>query len=604
MEGLRASPGKECLVKIVKRIVVVLVVCLALVGVRSLLKKPPQLNLSDEDVSYFEREYGKSVSNTASREGLSGVMMNVEGAPPLVGAGFGAPTGAPPVFMSNELPPPFTPPTGTNLPEAPAFAATDEAPPFGQATAPPFAPTAVPAQPAAPVAAPFQAPIAPPVQKLEEAPAFEPSPVPVTITPPPNDISPPTQGVAQGPPPAWNGPTTDVINMPSSDEPQEGLAVSEAAPAAINSQKSPWDLPVDEAEPLRNETPGVAFSPYKRLPVVVEEEPVETASEEVKPAVDPFLASPPQASPLLVSMADQSKAVEVATPPATEAYRHTSVRKDVVFTKPEPVKERDDVEPVVSFSVQKNTPSEEQASPQAASLTGTQATPQAKAPTTDLAAVLRPTVTRFVKAQNALANSGDPIKMRNAFIQLSKLYEQTELNDAERLYIRPTLDRLALSIVYSRNIHILEPVYTVKSGDTIESIASSYQVTPSLIRKINGLTGGQPLVPGTELKVVLGRFDAKISVSRQELTLILGGLYAGCFPVKFAGPVADHRGDFYVTSKTVSPQGQSLTLNNGTVLLGSASSGNPSLSALLFGEQDLREVFDILTEMSVIVFEN
>jgi hypothetical protein len=98
------------------------------------------------------------------------------------------------------------------------------------------------------------------------------------------------------------------------------------------------------------------------------------------------------------------------------------------------------------------------------------------------------------------------------------------------------------------------------------------------------------------LKVVHGQFDARISVKRKELILLLGGLYAGRFP--FTVPnvsVSSRSGEFLVAHRS----DRTMTLTNGWTL-GAASSRD---ATIVFADQDVREIFDILSEQSVIVLE-
>jgi LysM repeat protein len=231
------------------------------------------------------------------------------------------------------------------------------------------------------------------------------------------------------------------------------------------------------------------------------------------------------------------------------------------------------------------------------------ATPTAEVQT---APKIRETVERFIKAQTVLIESGDTHKIRNAFVQLSRLYEHQELNNAEKAFMLPLLDRLALSVIYSRNAHILEPPYIIRLGDSIDSIARTFDLSPALLMKINGLTGARPLEPGTELKIIVGHFDAKISAGRRELTIILGGLYAGRFPIALGERIEHLRGEFYISSKTDTWNEKSLTLNNGVVFYGTdrPQPGDPLATTVRFTQQDAKELFDILTEGSVIVFED
>jgi LysM repeat protein len=177
-----------------------------------------------------------------------------------------------------------------------------------------------------------------------------------------------------------------------------------------------------------------------------------------------------------------------------------------------------------------------------------------------------------------------------------------DLNDVERDLVASALDRVALELIYSSKCHSLEPVYKVKLGDTAESIAKQFSISPELLSKINGLNPAEQLTAGRELKVVHGQFDAKVHTKRGELTLLLGGVYAGRFPVNISRNVLSIKGEFVVQSKTITKQTKTLTLNNGIELNGLGR--RIGQNALGVSQENIEELFDILTENSVIVIED
>ena len=286
-----------------------------------------------------------------------------------------------------------------------------------------------------------------------------------------------------------------------------------------------------------------------------------------------------------------SSATAANAPPPTR-YAPTSARHPLAF---EPVKpEVSQNAPMFAFAPPKQINMEAQYP-----LANTPTVKQIESP----AGVPLPTqptvqeaVERFIQTQRQLAESGEPEKIRLAFVQLSQLYEHDQLSDVDRTVMQPILDRLALNVVYARGSHILESPYRVRPGDTVESIAQEFSLPPVLLRKINGLSMSQELPPGTVLKVVCGQFDARISVKRRELTLLLGGLYAGRFPFTMPNTgVPVRSGEFAITHKT----DRLVALGNGWVL---ATASTPN-ATVVFSDQDAREIFDILSEQSVIVFE-
>ena len=116
--------------KIVKRTVVALVLCLALVGAYALLKKAPQLKVPSEDIHYLN-EVGISASESASDEGLSGAHGSVQGAPPLMApSGMQGSTTPPGSFGIPSTSAPPAPLSATNseslVSESPVWAATTE----------------------------------------------------------------------------------------------------------------------------------------------------------------------------------------------------------------------------------------------------------------------------------------------------------------------------------------------------------------------------------------------------------------------------------------------------------------------------------------------
>ncbi|MDR1140833.1 MAG: LysM peptidoglycan-binding domain-containing protein [Planctomycetaceae bacterium] len=677
--------------KIVKRIAVALVLCLAVVGAFALLKKAPQLNVPPEDIHYL-KEVGISASESATDEGLSGAHGSVQGVPSLVSPsqiqGSNTPPGSFGVSSPLSASVPLLPTAGSETPaltaktEAPPFTISSEAPPFAaNSEAPPF----VAANPEPVTAAPFVVPTLPqaaPTPSVPLQPVPTQTPIPPPVQPPPPDK-----------PVTWDGPITEVVFIPSTDvsdpwrvsgvierptEPSELLpkpvdpflafAVSAPVPSppstdSTNSTQSLVHAGQETALPNNNSNDNnnfqvnknkvaVSGDRIKRLPTVAEKTPemkqMVTAPIDFEKNTPLFSAAIPVSVPI-----DSQKRLYSQTSPLPEEkyppfklndYRQTSIRSDIAFVPVLPsVKEE---QPMISFVQQKPEKfAVKETIPLATILpakleteipftdtkpivpeTVTEAVSETKAidsipfvaiesspvaptieiPAQQTAPMIRETVGRFIKAQTVLIESGEAAKIRNAFVQLSRLYEHQELNEAEKAYMLPLLDRLALNVIYSRNAHILEPAYIIRLGDSVDSIAQTFDLSPALLMKINGLTGARPLEPGTELKVVVGHFDAKISAGHRELTLILGGLYAGRFPVALGERIEHLRGEFYVSSKTDAWNEKSLTLNNGVVFYGTdrPQPGDPLATTVRFTQQDAKELLDILTEHSVIVFED
>jgi lipoprotein-anchoring transpeptidase ErfK/SrfK len=173
-----------------------------------------------------------------------------------------------------------------------------------------------------------------------------------------------------------------------------------------------------------------------------------------------------------------------------------------------------------------------------------------------------PEFTAMLKAAYADIAQG---RMAEIHAALSRFYGEPRLTAAESQALVDLLDRLAGTVIYSRQ-HLLESPYRVQGDDTLERIARPYEVSPSLLAKINGIRDPRQLQPGMELKVFHGPFDAVIDLGRYELTLFLKNRYAGRFPIGVggdfmqymqrearAGPLPTLEGQYTVRDKQFSP---------------------------------------------------
>jgi lipoprotein-anchoring transpeptidase ErfK/SrfK len=123
-------------------------------------------------------------------------------------------------------------------------------------------------------------------------------------------------------------------------------------------------------------------------------------------------------------------------------------------------------------------------------------------------------------------------KLKAALAKLSPYYASPDLPPDQRASLTSWLDALAAKVIYSRE-HLLAGPYQVRKNETLFEIADQHQVPWLLLQSINSQAVSDPLVlvPGTELKVVPGPFRADVNVGAGELTLFLGELYAGRFPL-------------------------------------------------------------------------
>jgi lipoprotein-anchoring transpeptidase ErfK/SrfK len=143
-------------------------------------------------------------------------------------------------------------------------------------------------------------------------------------------------------------------------------------------------------------------------------------------------------------------------------------------------------------------------------------------------------------------------RMKEGLAALSAFYFDAQLAPSERQQLNALLDQVAGSVVYSMQHH-LEPPHVVAAGERLEDIAQKYNIPWRLLANINGISDPTALQPGEQLKVMRGPFNAVLSVEKRELTLWIGGNYAGRFPVGFGQRWPAREGDFRVGKKILNP---------------------------------------------------
>jgi LysM repeat protein len=110
------------------------------------------------------------------------------------------------------------------------------------------------------------------------------------------------------------------------------------------------------------------------------------------------------------------------------------------------------------------------------------------------------------------------------------------------------LDALAGEVIYSKR-HLLESPFIVSSGDTLESIANRFHISPEALARINLMGDSKVVLAGTQLKVLNGPMRADVNLTRGELTLFLHDLYAGRFPISVGKEPAPIEGSFQIVDR-------------------------------------------------------
>jgi hypothetical protein len=260
-------------------------------------------------------------------------------------------------------------------------------------------------------------------------------------------------------------------------------------------------------------------------------------------------------------------------------------------------------------------------------------TPPPTTPVADAAAPPKPSAgesliqNEFNAFMGEVQKKLDAGKLAETLLELSKIYGDPNLPPDMAKQITTLLDQLAGTVIYSRQ-HYLERPYVTQPGETIESVAEKYRVPWQLLAKINGLmppdasnadatVADRPLPAGRELKVVRGPFNAVIHLDRHELTLMVGGYYAGRFPIGIGRDQPKLEGEYTVLNKTlISDNGSNGASPNSlgsawiglTDRIGIHGTNNPqgigrddNPGAICAGDRHLQQLYGILSVGSRVV---
>lgn len=158
----------------------------------------------------------------------------------------------------------------------------------------------------------------------------------------------------------------------------------------------------------------------------------------------------------------------------------------------------------------------------------------------------------FANAWPSIQQALQQDRLVEAHRELSRWITDPRLTDAERHQVHDLCDHLAGTLIYSRE-SLLEPPYEVQPGDTLEHVATQYQVPYKLLAKINGIQPPYTLSQGEKLKVLRGPFSADVDLTHFALTLWLGDQYAGRFPIGIGSDSTTPEGSFDVQEKLENP---------------------------------------------------
>ncbi len=154
----------------------------------------------------------------------------------------------------------------------------------------------------------------------------------------------------------------------------------------------------------------------------------------------------------------------------------------------------------------------------------------------------------YENAKDLAMEQIDRGNLKDALATLSVFYNASEITTEQRQDLLDLLDALSGEVVFSRR-HILDMAYIVAPGETLEQVAKRYNLPSEILARINAIDTTSQLRSGEKLKVVPGPFRAEVDLAKNELTIFLGDLYAGRYPVAFGAEPSPQAGVFQVIDK-------------------------------------------------------
>lgn len=154
-------------------------------------------------------------------------------------------------------------------------------------------------------------------------------------------------------------------------------------------------------------------------------------------------------------------------------------------------------------------------------------------------------LTNAFKTADAMYGKG---QLKEALATLSVFYGMPNISESQRGQLLARLDPLAREVIYSRR-HLLEQPHRVTGSETLVGIAGQYEVPWQLLANINNVDDPVTVLPGTELKIIRGPFRAEVDLTKKQLTLFLGDLYAGRFDIEVGSDPPPTTGVFTVQEK-------------------------------------------------------
>jgi lipoprotein-anchoring transpeptidase ErfK/SrfK len=158
-------------------------------------------------------------------------------------------------------------------------------------------------------------------------------------------------------------------------------------------------------------------------------------------------------------------------------------------------------------------------------------------------------VYRLVSEANALAATGRLVEARSLYLEALKARPDGQVASG----IESRIGSVNVALVVSPREMPEKTRYVIQSGDALQKIARTFNVTVDLLQAAHGITNPSRLRVGTTLWILTGKFAIRVELSRNVLVLSLNGDFFKRYAVGTGKGGKTPTGRFTIFEKAVNP---------------------------------------------------
>jgi tetratricopeptide (TPR) repeat protein len=149
-----------------------------------------------------------------------------------------------------------------------------------------------------------------------------------------------------------------------------------------------------------------------------------------------------------------------------------------------------------------------------------------------------------------LEAQGEEEEAAEALADARERYGDSELADE----IEDRLGRINLALLFSRQPQEGDELHAIESGDTLESLGRRYEVSPSLIQRINGISDPRRLRVGHRIKIPRNSFRIEVYKDEFRVCVFDDGKFFARYPCRIGRlDYMTPEESYHIQTRTVDP---------------------------------------------------